>query len=91
MTKKLAVSVPDDVAERLAREPNVSAYVTEAVRLRMRSEQTREMLRSAGFKITDEGVARAAAERRRLLESITPELRAHAAELYARIQQGRVW
>jgi transposase-like protein len=91
MTKKLAVSVPDDVAERLARETNVSAYVTEAVRQRMRSEQTREMLRSLGFKITDEGVARAGEEFRRLRESITPELRAEAAELYERIKQGRVW
>ena len=36
MTKKIAISIPDDVAEKLGEIDNVSAYVTEAVRRRMR-------------------------------------------------------
>jgi hypothetical protein len=58
MTKKITISIPDDVAELLTTVDNVSAYVTESVRRRMRSEQTRESLRRQGFAITDEGVAR---------------------------------
>jgi hypothetical protein len=59
MTKKIAISLPDDVAARLSADDidNVSAYVTEAVRQRMRSERTGDALRGAGFAITDEGVA----------------------------------
>lgn len=59
MNKRITVSVPDDVAERLAAEENVSAYVTDAVRRTMRHETTRSMLEAAGFAITDEGLARA--------------------------------
>jgi hypothetical protein len=89
MTKKLAVSLPDDVAERLAREPNVSAYVAEAVRRRMNGERVREILTGLGFEITDEGLADADAEMQRLRAGITPELRAKAAALYAQVTQGR--
>jgi hypothetical protein len=85
MTKKIAISVPDDVAERLAREPNVSAYITDAVRRRMSAERTREALVALGFDITDEGIARAHEEHRRLMESVTPELRAKAAAVKAEI------
>jgi hypothetical protein len=38
MTKKLAISVPDDVAARLDQESNVSASITEAVRVRIAAE-----------------------------------------------------
>src|SRR5689334_23302056 len=44
MTKKIAISVPDDVAARLEREPNVSAFVTEAVRTRMDAEEVHRKL-----------------------------------------------
>lgn len=89
MTKKLAISVPDDVADRLAREPNVSAFVTEAVRRRMASEKTREMLAAVGFEITDEDIAETRAEMERLRASITPELRAEAARLRDEIMAAR--
>ncbi len=89
MTKKIAISVPDDVAERLSADDidNVSAYITEAVRRRIRSETTRAELRAAGFAITDEGVER---WRRRIAEldaKYPPEVRAAAA---ARIR-ARAW
>jgi hypothetical protein len=32
MTAKISISLPDDAAERLSQQPNVSAYVTEALR-----------------------------------------------------------
>jgi hypothetical protein len=73
MTKKIAISIPDDVAERLGSVDNVSAYVTEAVRMRMRSEQTRAALEQLGFNITDEGVARMRERLRKLDEEWTPE------------------
>lgn len=83
MTRKIAISVPDDVAERLARESNVSAYVTESVRRRMESESLREALVAHGFAITDEGVAAAGDELDRLRATITPEMERRAAEIRA--------
>jgi hypothetical protein len=60
MTKKIAISIPDDVAERLAAGDieNVSAYITEAVRRRIVVESTRDFLRAHGVNVTDEGVER---------------------------------
>jgi hypothetical protein len=59
MTRRITVSLPDDVAEYLDRHPNSSAVVAEAVRARMdRTATTRQMLAAAGFTITEEGVAR---------------------------------
>jgi hypothetical protein len=59
MTRRITVSLPDDVAQYLDKHPNSSAIVTEAVRARMeRSATTRAMLEAAGFTITDEGVGK---------------------------------
>jgi post-segregation antitoxin (ccd killing protein) len=89
MTRKIAISVPDDVAERLDREPNVSAFITETVRRRMVSDRVRESLVRAGLSVSDEGVARAAAELDNLHAGITAELRRQAAEVRAQISRGR--
>jgi hypothetical protein len=89
MTRKIAISVPDDVAQRLAHERNVSAYITEAVRGRMAGERTREILNAIGFAITDEDMERAGKEIDRAYANVTPELLAHAAQLHAEITQGR--
>jgi glutamyl-tRNA reductase len=89
MTKKIAISVPDDVAERLAREPNVSAYITDAVRRRMGAERTRDALIALGFDITEEGTARVREQRRQLMESVPPELRARAIAVKAEIDRVR--
>ena len=89
MTRKLAVSVPDDVADRLSQEANVSAYVTDAVRRRMAGEKSLEMLRALGFDLTPDKMAAAREEYRALIADITPELRAEAAALYARVKSGR--
>jgi hypothetical protein len=60
MTKKIAISIPDDVAERLAAGDivNVSAYVTEALRRRIVFERTRDFHRQRGMDVTEEGVER---------------------------------
>jgi hypothetical protein len=67
MTRKLSISVPDDVAEHLDQVNNASAYITEAVRLRRKRERVRTMLERHGIRVTDEGVD-AMGERLRNLE-----------------------
>ena len=89
MTRKIAISVPDDVAERLEQEPNVSAYITEAVRRRMAGEQVRRVLAEAGRPVTEEGVARAHARMQALRASVTPDLQQTAERLRAQVASGR--
>ncbi|MEV5211917.1 hypothetical protein AB0K35_31030 [Micromonospora sp. NPDC053740] len=89
MTKKITISLPDDLADRLTDEPNASAYVAESLRRRVAGEKTREILRQVGFEITDEGVARVHAEMEQLRASITPELREQAAQLQAEVLAAR--
>jgi hypothetical protein len=57
-TRRISISVPQDVAERLDREENASSYIAGAVRARMRREAARDVLTAAGFAITTEGVDR---------------------------------
>jgi hypothetical protein len=90
MTKKIAISIPDDVAERLTAGDieNVSAYVTEAVRRRIAAEAFRKELEDRGFKITNEGVER---WRRLLAErnaQVSPDLWISARERLDRISRG---
>lgn len=73
MTQRVTVSLPDDVAARLERERNASAYVTEAVRERIVREQTMELLAAHGFEVTDEGKARARAARDEARQRVSPE------------------
>ncbi|TYB99412.1 hypothetical protein FXF53_15710 [Micromonospora sp. WP24] len=61
--RKLSISVPPDVAERLEQEPNASAYVTQAVRDRMRLDAMDAELAHTGIEITEQGVAEARARR----------------------------
>jgi hypothetical protein len=58
MTAKRSISVPDDVAEWLDGQPNVSAAITAAVRAQMAGTQVDEVLRRAGIEVTDAGKAR---------------------------------
>lgn len=59
MTKRVTVSLPDDVAAYLETRPNASATVADALRAQMsRGAATRAALVAAGFNITDEGLAR---------------------------------
>jgi predicted transcriptional regulator len=73
MSKRVTVNLPDDVADRLGQEPNISAFVTDALRERMSRERTITLLAEHGFRVTEAGRARA---RERLAEArqrMTPE------------------
>jgi hypothetical protein len=52
MTRRVTISVPDDVADHLDGIPSrqVSAYVTEALRRRQASDDLRLVLRAAGHR-----------------------------------------
>jgi hypothetical protein len=81
MSKRVTVNLPDDVADRLGREPNASAYVTEALRERMEREQTRALLTDHGIPVTREGVAQARQRRLAAGARMTPERRAELSQL----------
>lgn len=61
--RKLSISVPPDVAERLEREPNASAFLVDAARALMRREALDAELAHRGIPVAEEGVARARAAR----------------------------
>lgn len=78
MRRRLTISVPSDVAERLNREPNASAYVVQTVRARIRADAVRAELAAAGITVTEAGAARARA-RRLAVEADWPRERRDAA------------
>lgn len=85
MTKRVTVSLPDDVAAYLEAEKNASAAVTDALRARMkRGAAAAAMLRAAGFDLTDAGIARA----RGTLPRLTDEQRVESRLRYEAIQTG---
>jgi post-segregation antitoxin (ccd killing protein) len=61
--RKLSISVPPDVAARLDQEANVSAFVTDTLRARIRREEYDAILAERGMTLTPEGLARAAERR----------------------------
>ena len=58
MTRKLSITVPDDVAAILDQEENASAYIAESVRLRQKRENIKDFLSRQGYHVTDEGMRR---------------------------------
>jgi hypothetical protein len=76
VTKKLTISVPDDVAEFLETKDNVSGYLTSLARWHQRRELGLRQLRDAGFEPTPEGVeimrGRLASARARVAASRRP-------------------
>ena len=75
MTRKLSISLPDDVAEHLDTVDNASAYIADAIRLRRKGERTREMMARHGLPITDVGI-QAAGDRLRAAEEHRRRIRA---------------
>jgi predicted transcriptional regulator len=57
MSKRITVYLPDDVAARVERSSNASAFITSAVRNTIRREETERALSEAGIEVTAEGVA----------------------------------
>lgn len=69
MTKRITISIPDDVAERIESEPNASRFVADAVRARLQAEKTRELLSQSGYGDLPHGiVSEVEAELHRRLE-----------------------
>ena len=90
MTKKLTVSLPDDVAARLGRESNVSAFVTMAIRRQMDRERTVELLGQAGYELSV-GHAEAGFDRLHAAQrQMTVDLRRQADELIAGARRGEL-
>jgi Arc/MetJ-type ribon-helix-helix transcriptional regulator len=87
MTRRITVSLPDDVAEYLDKHPNSSAIVTEAVRARMeRAATTRALQEAAGFRFTPEGQAWA----RSVLRPLTNEEKAESQRYFEALEAGHL-
>jgi hypothetical protein len=56
-SKRITVYLPDDVAARVERSSNASAFITSAVRSAILREETQRALSEAGINVTPEGVA----------------------------------
>lgn len=77
MTKRVTISLPDDVAARLEALPprQVSAYVAETIRTRAAADDMRELLAKVGMKnIPPYDPIRAAAKVAAARAAITPEV-----------------
>jgi hypothetical protein len=84
MTRRITVSLPDDVAAYLDKHPNSSAVVADAIRARMaRGEAVAEALRAVGFTLTDEGRTWARSVLRRPTEEQRAESRRYLEALEA--------
>lgn len=75
MTRRVTVSLPDHIAARLDQEPNVSAFVAEALEGKMRGERVLRQLAADGVDVTDEGLARTRERLSELDSQWTPERR----------------
>ena len=85
MTTKLSISVPDDVAEWLGTQDNVSSAITDVIRAYLAGERTDDVLRRAGFEPTDEGKRR---WRERLDQQIPEHALAAGREMIGRRADG---
>ncbi|MFE9194278.1 hypothetical protein ACFYL6_32200 [Micromonospora sp. NPDC007208] len=74
MSTEFVIELPDELADRLAEEPDISAFVTECVRKDMADERTLHTLRQAGFALSPARLEQAGRVLDRALELITPEL-----------------
>jgi metal-responsive CopG/Arc/MetJ family transcriptional regulator len=57
-SRKISVSIPEDLADQLDGLPNKSEYVTEALRRRQRADRLEEVFAAHGVTVTEEGKAR---------------------------------
>ncbi|SNT65082.1 hypothetical protein SAMN05421812_1205 [Asanoa hainanensis] len=83
MTKKITVSLPDDVAERLGSERNVSFFVADLIRRQITHERTMALLAESGYSITDEEMDEAFSEVQDAKRTMDARLRRHAEEVLA--------
>ena len=58
-TRKLSISLPEEVAKILDEVDNASAYIAEAIRLRRKRDSLVNLFAAEGITVTAEGVAAA--------------------------------
>ncbi len=73
MTRKLSISVPEDVAAWLDRQGNVSSAITEVIRAHLASQRTIDVLLRAGFDPSVDG-------KRHWRERLARPIPSHAVE-----------
>jgi predicted transcriptional regulator len=89
MTRKLSISLSDDLAAHLDGVENASAVIAAALRKHIMATNVRQALIRQGFDITDNGIEEARREYDAALETITDETRIVAARMYADILERR--
>jgi Arc/MetJ-type ribon-helix-helix transcriptional regulator len=57
-SRKISISIPEELADQLEGLPNKSEYVTEALRRRQRADRLEAVFAAHGVTVTDEGKAR---------------------------------
>jgi metal-responsive CopG/Arc/MetJ family transcriptional regulator len=84
MTRRITVSLPDDVAQYLDKHPNSSQVVADAVRERMqRGEAVRKALEAVGFVFTEQSRAWARAALRPLNDDQRAEIARRRKEIHS--------
>lgn len=84
-SRRITVSLPEDVATYLESRDNASAEVAAAVRQQMRRGQAiKAALRAVGYQIDDERIERLRGTMPRLSEDVRAEALRRRAELKAR-------
>jgi hypothetical protein len=81
MTRKIAISLPEDIADHLRDKPNVSAYVAESIRRRIDADDVRGRLAGLGFDLDDAALHIARSEFEAARAGIDDDLRVAAAAL----------
>lgn len=57
-SRRLSITLPEDVARVLDDQPNASAYIAESLRMRTRRESAVREVSQAGYEISAQGVDR---------------------------------
>jgi hypothetical protein len=58
MTRRITISLPDDVAAYAERAGNTSGFIAEVLRRKMRTDSLRARLAELGYAVSDEDVER---------------------------------
>jgi hypothetical protein len=89
MTRKIAISLPDDIADHLRDKPNVSAYVAESIRRRIDADYVHVRLLSVGLELTDDALSTARQEFEAARGAVDDDLRVAAAALHDQVRGSR--
>lgn len=55
-SRRISITLPEEVAKVLDDQPNASAYIAESLRMRTRRETALRVVTEAGYEITQAGV-----------------------------------